>query len=83
MSYDTSPVAEKYERCKKAVEILKKNTKDPEHDMAGVLDALRNCEENGATVWNVSQLRLTIIELNAMRGYDDFCPLDEVTALFD
>lgn len=83
MTYDESSTDIKYQHCKKAMEILRTNVKDPKKDMAGVDDAYRNCEENGATPWNVAQLRLTIIRLNATRGYDDFCPLDEVTALFD
>lgn len=82
MTYDESPVDVKYEHCKKAIEILRSNVKSPE-TMAAIDDAYKNCIENGATEWNVGQLRLTIIETNAMRGYDEFCPLDEVTVLFD
>ena len=83
MTYDESPVDVKYQHCQKAMEILRNNFKDPKTDMAAIDDAYRNCVENGATEWNVGQLRLTIIETNAMRGYDEFCPLDEVTTLFD
>ncbi|MDD6348669.1 hypothetical protein [Intestinibaculum porci] len=82
MTYDESPVEVQYERCKQAMEILRNNVKDAQ-TMAAIDDAYKNCQENGATQWNVGQLRLTIIETNAMRGYDEFCPLDEVTSLFD
>ncbi|BBH25458.1 hypothetical protein SG0102_03920 [Intestinibaculum porci] len=82
MTYDESPVEVQYERCKQAMEILRNNVKDAA-TMAAIDDAYKNCQENGATQWNVGQLRLTIIETNAMRGYDEFCPLDEVTSLFD
>lgn len=82
MTYDESPVEVQYERCKQAIEILRNNVKDAA-TMVAIDDAYKNCQENGATQWNVGQLRLTIIETNAMRGYDEFCPLDEVTSLFD
>ena len=87
MSYDSSTVEEKYKRCQQAVELLKIQTNNDTDALAEVFHALSDCQSFGADLWNVSQLRLAIIETDAKLAYNketgEFNPNEKVIALFD
>jgi|GEM_PF-1655215 len=81
--YNDCNTQERYERMMQAYELLKDNVAN-ESALYNIKAILRDIKDDSdINEVSVGMLRREIAICNATRGYEDFCPLDEVTALLD